>query len=92
MQISVVGENMASSVDLPVVTPPMMEKQTIVFYILSVQETNTRDNSRVQTMTLVDMDVERRSILYFFSVHLPEIYIHRKEGTELYWSSKLSNQ
>ena len=38
-------------------------KNTNVLYILSVQETNTRDNSKVQIITLVDMDVERRSIL-----------------------------
>ena len=55
------GRKMSSSVELPVVTSKMMEKHTNVLYILSLQETNIRYNSKVQTMTLADMDVERRS-------------------------------
>ena len=69
---------MASSVDLPVVTPPMMEKKRQSIVNLSVQQTSTQDYSKLQTMTLVVIDVGRRTISLLFSVHLTKMFIHCK--------------
>ena len=54
------------------------EKQQQRFVNLSVQQTNTRDNSKLQTMTLVVIDVGRRTISLLFKFALANAADHKQ--------------